>query len=102
MPRLTALERFGRLLPRSFRERVFEPAVADLVLTNRANHRERRPGALAQLSLIMTCLWVLVLQIAWQQPTPRRPLRVARNVVLLLVVTWYVILRIRYGHAAVR
>lgn len=99
MSNLTVLEGFARLLPRAFREQVFEPALADLVLTHRAE-QARRPGAFAQLALIASCLWVLLVQIAWRQITPRRPVRLARTVVLAVLLAWYVILRTHYGHAS--
>lgn len=100
VPDRIVLKNLARLLPRTFRERVFEPAWADLVLTGRGDYSAHGPSALAQLTLLATCLWVLVLQILWQQVTWRRPVRIARTVVLLLVVTGYVILRARYRHAA--
>lgn len=102
MPDRLVLKDLAQLLPRTFRERVFEPAWADLVLTERTDHSARGPGAVAQLTLLATCLWVLVLRMASQQVTLSRPLRTARNVLFLLVMIGYVILRARYGRAAAR
>lgn len=101
MSNRTVLEGFARLLPRTFRERVFDPALADLVLTHRAE-QARRPGALAQLALVACCTWVLVSQIAWRQITPRRPVRLVRTVALAVLLASYLIFRTRYGHAGSR
>ena len=100
VPKRIVVKSLARLLPRTFRDRVFEPAWADLVLAERGDHSARGPGTVAQLTLLATCWRILLVGIVWQQITWRRPLRVARNAVLLLVVTAYVILRARYGHPA--
>ena len=76
---------FARVLPREFRERVFEPALADLQLGEAAG--TRRPWARTMLAL--ECLRIGLPQYLWRRSRPTRTavaLGVAAIVVTLVAV----------------
>ena len=71
-PEDAVLRAFARLLPAEFRDRVFEPALADL----RLNERETiaSPGArlTARLVIIAECARLGMPQLLWRRGRPTR------------------------------
>jgi hypothetical protein len=83
----------ARLLPREFRERVFEPALVDLQLeeTDPARGSSR---ALARVVLVAECLRLGVPQYFWCR---RRPTRLTMGLVAVFVAAMIVVQRLDYG-----
>jgi hypothetical protein len=78
----------SRLLPREFRERVFEAALSDLHL-DEAEHGSRR---LARLILAIECLRIGLPQHLWRRRRPTRfamAMGVAALVVVFVFVRWH-------------
>jgi hypothetical protein len=84
-----ALRAFAHLLPREFRERVFEPALADLHLDEASG--ERRPWGRA--ILVAECLRLGLPRYFWARG---RPTRLTIAVVSTLVV-FALLLRRKYA-----
>jgi hypothetical protein len=79
---------FARLLPREFRERVFEPALGDLRLEQR--------GRLAMALFVLECLRIGLPQQIWHRGRPTR-LGVAVFVVSFVFAAGYALLRRAYS-----
>jgi hypothetical protein len=80
-----SLRLFAHLLPRGFRERVFEPALADIRL-NEADGTRRR---WARAVLVVECLRLGIPQHLWRRGRPTRAavaLGVAAIIVLVVAV----------------
>ena len=84
------LRRVARILPREFRERVFEPALSDIQLDDAS---VRRP--LARAILIVECVRLAIPQYFWRG---RRPTKLAVGLIVVLVLGTLV--RARYSYAA--
>ena len=69
------LRMMSRLLPRELRERVFEPALADLLASEAGASRTPR-WRLARLVLVLECFRLSIPQLLWRR---RRPTLVARR-----------------------
>jgi len=85
-----ALRWLSRVLPREFRERVFEPALADL----RLDEAESRAGRWARLALAAECLRVGLPQYFWRR---RRPTRITLALGLAAIVVAFAVARLRYA-----
>ena len=83
------LRAFARLLPREFRERVFEPALADIRLDESTL---RRPFARA--ILVVECVRLGVPQHVWRRG---RPTIAAVALVVALALSAFVVVRLRYA-----
>jgi hypothetical protein len=91
MPNSDRLVRgLARLLPQEFRERVFEPALADIQLDDAT--RRRRP--LARAMLLVECLRLGMPQHLWRKG---RPTGIAIALIVVLVVGALVASRLRYA-----
>ena len=90
---------FARLLPAEFRERVFEPALADLRLGE--NQTIGRPPSawMSRFVLVAECLRLGTPQLLWRRG---RPTRLATVVVGLLGVVSLLLLRWSYAYSATR
>jgi hypothetical protein len=84
---------FARMLPRHFRERVFEPALADLRLEEHARG-DARGGLTPRLLLILQCLRVALPLLVWRH---NRPTRILTTLLLIAGVTAVVVQRAEYG-----
>jgi len=80
---------FAHLLPREFRERVFEPALADIRLDELTR---RRP--FARVILAVECLRLGLPQHVWVR---RRPTRLGITVAVAVAVALLVVGRLRYA-----
>lgn len=89
----TALRIVARLLPREFRERVFEPAVTDLKL-DEADPDRRSRGAFGRIVLIAECVRLGGPQLFWHR---RRPTRLMIGLVGVFVIAMVVVQRLNYG-----
>ena len=99
---LRRLDQLGRLLPSTLRERVFEPACADLVL----NEPERSPRRGLSIRFVGVLVWVVVANLPRALIERRRP--TGAGILLggvallgtgaLVVGAWY--LRSAYGYPA--
>lgn len=85
----------ARVLPREFRERVFEPALADLRL-DEATHGRRD---WARVTLVLECLRIGLPQYLWRR---RRPTRAALLLGATAVVVAVAAMRARYGARTAR
>jgi hypothetical protein len=83
----------ARLLPREFRERVFEPALVDLQLEE-ADPARRSSRTLARVVLVAECLRLGVPQYFWYR---RRPTRLTMGLVAVFVAAMIVVQRLDYG-----
>jgi hypothetical protein len=83
----------ARLLPREFRERVFEPALVDLQLEE-ADPARRSNRALARVVLVGECLRLGVPQYFWYR---HRPTRLTMGLVAVFVVAMIVVQRLDYA-----
>lgn len=79
----------ARVLPREFRERVLEPALADLRIANSG-----APRRLAKMLLVAECLRIGLPQHFWRRG---RPTRLGVTVVCALMVAGFVTMRLRYA-----
>jgi hypothetical protein len=79
-------------LPRELRERVFEPALADLRLRE-AEGSERLPRWLARLILLLECVRLSIPRAFWRRG---RPTRLAIG--LLVTLTLFRLLLARQGY----
>jgi hypothetical protein len=82
-----------RLLPPEFRERVLEPALADLEHEERSSHVRRSRQWLARTILIAECLRLGVPQFVWRRG---RPTRFGLSVVAVILLLVWLIQRSRY------
>jgi len=78
------------VLPREFRERVLEPALADLLLSELTSGRRR----FARLTLIAECLRIGLPQHLWHH---RRPTRAALVLGAAAIVVAVAAARLRYA-----
>jgi hypothetical protein len=83
------LRRFAHVLPREFRERVFEPALADIRLDELTR---RRP--FARLILAAECLRLGLPQYVWAR---RRPTKLGITLAVAIAVAMLVGARLRYA-----
>jgi hypothetical protein len=86
------LRRFAHVLPREFRERVFEPALADIRLDELTR---RRP--FARLILAAECLRLGLPQYVWAR---RRPTKLGITLAIAATVAVGVIVGVRLRYAA--
>ena len=96
----SVLSRIARALPVDFRERVFDPAVADLILDG---HLRRRGASrrLAEVRLLAECVRLLAPRIL-VRPGPRvRPLRAALLALAMAMLGALVLARAAYPPRAV-
>ena len=91
----TLLGVFARVLPREFRERVFEPAVADLLLAEHAQALGKPARWRARAGLIAACLRIGLPRLIWSRG---RPTRFAWIFLLAAAVTALAIQRANYRH----
>jgi hypothetical protein len=87
------LHSFARLLPKEFRERVFEPAWADIRLEERQAAAPRRTMWGARLVLVAECMRLAVPQLVWRRG---RPTRLAAAMFVLIAVVSLLVLRRNY------
>jgi hypothetical protein len=66
------LQAFARLLPGDFRERVFDPALADLWLDEGGIDARRSRRWVARLVIIAECLRIGIPQFVWRRGRPTR------------------------------
>jgi hypothetical protein len=85
-----ALRWFARALPREFRDRVFEPALADLRLDEAGGERRRW----ARVTLALECMRLGLPQYLWRR---RRPTRAAIALGVGAIVVTLVAVRLRYA-----
>ena len=87
----TLLRAFARLLPRDFRDRVFEPALADM----RLDTRRRTPweDRRVRLLFLFECLRLGVAQHVWHRG---RPTRFGAALLVTLFVSALLVQRINY------
>lgn len=80
----------ARALPREFRERVFEPALADLRI-----HENGAPSnGLARVFLAFECLRIGLPQYVWRRG---RPTRLGVTLACALLVVGFVAMRLHYA-----
>jgi len=84
------LRRFARVLPREFRERVFEPALADL----RIGESAAPNNGFARVLLLLECLRIGLPQHVWRRG---RPTRLGLTLACALLVVSYVAVRLHYA-----
>jgi hypothetical protein len=89
------LRAFGRLLPRQFRDRVFEPALADLELELRLSTTPRWKKSLAVAILIGESLRIGVPYFVWQRG---RPTRFGAALLASILIATLLVQRISYAH----
>ena len=93
-----SLPLFSRLLPREFRERIFAPAWADVLLEEQQSGAYRGHVVLARVVLAMECLRLGLPQLVWHRG---RLTRLARGVAVALVaVAVLMILLLRATYVA--
>ncbi len=90
------LDLVARLLPREFRERVFEPAVADFRLDLAARPAPGRRLAL-ELWIVAECLRLGLPQFAWRRGRPTRLAHGVMVMALVLAVVWFAVMRASYA-----
>jgi hypothetical protein len=87
------LRTFARMLPHDFRERVFEPAYADLILDEQAgDHGQRRWTV--RVRLVAECVRVGIPLLVWRRG---KPTRFAVTLLLIAALTALTIQRTEYG-----
>ncbi len=82
-PRSLLLRLIALVLPREFRERVFEPALADLLLAEQDVPASWRRAFLARIVLLVECLRIGLPRFVWERG---RLTRLARAVLVVLLV----------------
>jgi hypothetical protein len=87
------LRALPRLLPREFRERVFEPALADLEYEERSSRARGARQWFALTILIAECLRLGAPQLVWRRG---RPTRLGAGVLAALLLLALLIQRSRY------
>jgi hypothetical protein len=87
------LRALPRLLPREFRERVLEPAIADLEHEERSSRLPRSRQWLALTVLTAECLRLGVPQFVWRRG---RPTRLGLSVLAVILLLALLIQRSRY------
>jgi hypothetical protein len=80
----------ARALPREFRERVFEPALADL----RINENGAPSNGLERLFLMLECLRIGLPQHVWRRG---RPTRLGLTLACALLLVGFVAVRLHYA-----
>ena len=95
---------FSKVLPAEFRERVFEPAFADLVVAE-SDIQGKTQGPLLRLAnrvlFTVNCLRLGVPQIFWYRERPTRVAgRVAATLVVVVLVLFFLTTRITYETTA--
>ena len=94
MPRPELLFRaVARLLPAEFRERVFEPSVADLLLAEHEHATSRARRFLGRVLLVVEALRLGVPQYVWRR---RRLTRIGIAVLAATVVVIIIVQRLEY------
>ena len=88
------LQALARLLPKEFRERVFEPAWADIRLDESRAAARRRTAWMVRLVLVAECLRLGLPQLLWHRG---RPTRFAAAALLLILVVSLLVARSNYG-----
>jgi hypothetical protein len=88
------LRAFARILPREFRERVFEPALADFLLDEARGNRGWAPRLLGLVAFVGECSRLGIPQIVWREG---RPTRFGTSLVAAVLVAALLIQRINYG-----
>jgi hypothetical protein len=83
-----------RLLPKEFRERVLEPALADLRLDEHASPHTRGWHLIARGMLMIECVRLGVPQLVWRRG---RPTRLGVIAVLVIALASLAAQRIRYA-----
>jgi hypothetical protein len=83
----TLLRGLSRLLPREFRERVFEPALVDLQLEERCSHVSRWARWAARTILAAESMRLGIPQLAWRRGRLTRLAAAVLVVLVVLVVT---------------
>ena len=86
-----------RLLPREFRERVVEPAWADLALEEHASPPRRAAALAARAILVLECLRLALPAIIWNRGRLTRLSRAALVVMLLIVAALLIARRRAYA-----
>jgi hypothetical protein len=89
-PRDRALRWLSLLLPREFRERVFQPSLADMHLDEAA----AGPRRWARLELAVACLRIGLPLHFWRRS---RPTRVALALGVMAIVVAFVVARLHYA-----
>ena len=92
---------FARFLPREFRERVFEPAWADVLLDEQRPGAHRRGAVLSRFVLVLECLRLGLPQLVWHRGRLTRLARGAAVAVVVVAVALVVLLRAAYPAHAV-
>ena len=92
-PRNLILRALPRLLPQEFRERVLEPALADVEHEERSSRVRRSRRWLALTILIAECLRLGVPQFVWRRG---RPTRLGLSVLAVILLLILLIQRSRY------
>jgi hypothetical protein len=93
------LRALARVLPGEFRQRVFEPALADLLFEEARSTTGRSRRWLAGVALVGECLRLGIPQLVWRRG---RPTRFGTALVAAMLVTALVIQRINYSATAWR
>jgi len=86
---------FARLLPRELRERVFEPALADLHFDERSHRRGRWRRVASRLILVAECVRLVASRLVWRR---RRPTRLSLAFLLALALVALAIQRAQYAN----
>ena len=86
----------SRVLPREFRERVFEPACTDLILEHHSDGYTNARALRAQLVIALECLRIGLPQFLWHHG---RPTRAARLGFVAVAVVAFLVMRIMYVRA---
>ncbi len=97
MTRSRLVRAFARILPHEFRERVFEPAWADILLVEHEAGGEGRGAFRARCVLVLECLRLGLPQLVWHHG---RPTRLARRGAVALAVIAALLLLMRVGYTS--
>jgi hypothetical protein len=82
----------SQILPRELRERVFEPALADLLSSEAGVPRTARRWV-ARLTLVLECFRLSIPRLIWQR---RRPTPLAVGVLVMLMLLRLLLARQHY------
>lgn len=89
----------AQLLPAALRERVFDPAWADLQLDEAQRRTHGIRAHFARMILVVECVRLGVLGAVWQRG---RPTRLVTTLAVVLAVASVIILRLQYPAPARR